>query len=178
MTRPDRLGLALVATRRRRRTDSPIDDLTDPTTLCAWLQARGLEVGECSPGDLTAICELREAIYDSVAAAATDGHPTPSALDILNAVASHPMTERKLLWDTNSGFHLETGPHTLTQALITIARDTVDLLTGPVRDQLRQCEADSCGTVFIAPASGRPRRWCSSATCGNRERVRAHRAGS
>ncbi|WP_372451912.1 CGNR zinc finger domain-containing protein [Nocardia albiluteola] len=41
---------------------------------------------------------------------------------------------------------------------------------------MHQCEAQACGTVFLASPSGRARRGCSSATCGNRERVRAFRA--
>ena len=61
------------------------------------------------------------------------------------------------------------------QALALIARDLVDLVGGPHRVRLHQCEADVCGTFFVDTSRAGSRRWCSSATCGNRARVAAHR---
>jgi predicted RNA-binding Zn ribbon-like protein len=53
-----------------------------------------------------------------------------------------------------------------------LAHATLDLLlTGPT---LRVCSERDCRKVFVA---SRPDRiWCSSGVCGNRTRVRAHRA--
>ncbi|MEV3992887.1 CGNR zinc finger domain-containing protein [Streptomyces sp. NPDC049837] len=61
--------------------------------------------------------------------------------------------------------------------LAVVARDTVELLTDPVaRARLRQCEGDRCDRVYLDTSRGHRRRWCSSETCGNRERVARHRA--
>jgi predicted RNA-binding Zn ribbon-like protein len=60
--------------------------------------------------------------------------------------------------------------------LAVVARDAVELLTDPaVRTSLRQCAGDNCPIVYVDTSRGRRRRWCSSETCGNRERVARHR---
>ncbi|MEV6184416.1 CGNR zinc finger domain-containing protein, partial [Streptomyces sp. NPDC052015] len=62
------------------------------------------------------------------------------------------------------------------ELLAAIARDTVELLTDPAaRASLRHCEGDNCPLVYLDTSRGRRRRWCSSETCGNRERVARHR---
>ncbi|RDI63100.1 CGNR zinc finger domain-containing protein [Nocardia pseudobrasiliensis] len=170
----ERIGLALVATVRRRATREPIERLSDPAALRAWLAEHGLAVDGCSERDLADTRSLREAIYALAEAAAFSGAPEPAALRLVDEIAARPEPRRKLLW--NNGFRIELAPLTTRDALTVIARDTVDLLTGPEGARLHQCEADTCGTVFVVPAAGRPRRWCSSASCGNRERVRAYRA--
>jgi predicted RNA-binding Zn ribbon-like protein len=65
---------------------------------------------------------------------------------------------------------------TADQALTWLARDAIDVLTGPDASRLHQCERDTCGTFFLDTSRGPHRRWCSSKLCGNQARVRAHRA--
>ena len=63
-----------------------------------------------------------------------------------------------------------------TSLLAVVARDAVELLTDPVAcAALRQCAGDNCAIVYLDTSRGRRRRWCSSDTCGNRERVARHR---
>jgi predicted RNA-binding Zn ribbon-like protein len=50
----------------------------------------------------------------------------------------------------------------------------VDLLTSADRERMRQCDDDYCGWVFVDTSARHNRRWCDSADCGNRNRVRAH----
>ncbi|MER6088466.1 CGNR zinc finger domain-containing protein [Streptomyces bluensis] len=60
--------------------------------------------------------------------------------------------------------------------LAVVARDAVELLTDPAAcASLRQCAGDNCPIVYVDTSRGRRRRWCSSETCGNRERVARHR---
>lgn len=171
----ERIGLALVATVGGRYSDAPAERLPDAAALGAWLRAHGLDVTDCTAHDLIQARELREAIFELVEAAVLRRPPRAAALTAVDT-ASRAAANRTLLWDNENGFHLGDGPATVAGALATIALDTADLLTGPDRDRLHQCEAESCGTVFVASPGGRARRWCSSATCGNRERVRAFRA--
>ncbi|MGY4649424.1 CGNR zinc finger domain-containing protein [Mycobacterium sp. URHB0021] len=57
-------------------------------------------------------------------------------------------------------------------ALITlIARQTIDLVTGPLWQQLRPCTAPGCAYYFVKDHFRR--EWCS-ALCGNRARVARH----
>ena len=52
-----------------------------------------------------------------------------------------------------------------------IARDAIELLGGPLREDVRACHAPGCVQYFI---KDHPRReWCSAA-CGNRARVARH----
>ncbi|ERK71913.1 hypothetical protein N136_01733, partial [Leifsonia aquatica ATCC 14665] len=62
------------------------------------------------------------------------------------------------------------------QALGTIARDAVRLF-GPEADgRIRECSADDCDLVYLDTSRSGNRRWCSMQRCGNRAKVRAHRA--
>ena len=58
--------------------------------------------------------------------------------------------------------------------LAVVARSAIDLLTGPWSERVRRCEAPGCPRLFVARDARR--RWCSSATCGNRVRVARHAA--
>jgi predicted RNA-binding Zn ribbon-like protein len=53
---------------------------------------------------------------------------------------------------------------------LAVAAVAGDLLTSPVVRQVRSCPGEGCGWLFLDP-TGR-RRWCSMATCGNREKAR------
>jgi predicted RNA-binding Zn ribbon-like protein len=56
-----------------------------------------------------------------------------------------------------------------------IALDLLDQLTDPP-GPIGRCDDPACGWVFVDTSRGHRRRWCSSADCGNRERVRRHAA--
>lgn len=47
-----------------------------------------------------------------------------------------------------------------------------ELLTGDDLPRLRSCER--CSWLFLDRGRGRPRRWCSMAACGNREKAARH----
>ncbi|CAM5478154.1 hypothetical protein STENM327S_08341 [Streptomyces tendae] len=65
-----------------------------------------------------------------------------------------------------------TGPRLLS----TVARDAIELLTGPHADRVRECGAHNCYLLFVDTSRPGRRRWCAMEHCGNREKVRAHRA--
>jgi predicted RNA-binding Zn ribbon-like protein len=56
-----------------------------------------------------------------------------------------------------------------------IALDLYDQLITP-RGPIGRCGDESCGWVFVDTSRAHSRRWCSSADCGNRNRVRRHQA--
>ena len=60
-------------------------------------------------------------------------------------------------------------------AFATIARDAVDLLTGPLADRIRECAAPDCALLFVDCSRPGRRRWCSGEACGNRVRTKAYR---
>lgn len=63
-----------------------------------------------------------------------------------------------------------------TALLSTVARDAVELFTGPYADRIRECGSDLCKLLFVDTSRPGRRRWCAMEHCGNLHKVRAHRA--
>ncbi|MEU8524401.1 MULTISPECIES: CGNR zinc finger domain-containing protein [Streptomyces] len=123
--------------------------------------------------ELTAVRATRDALW-RLALARAGGEPLPAAdLAVLNAAAAHaPLVATVAADGTRAWAPGATG----TGLLATVARDAVDLLTGPYADRIRVCGADDCALLFADTSRPGRRRWCSMDRCGNRHKVRAHRA--
>jgi predicted RNA-binding Zn ribbon-like protein len=71
---------------------------------------------------------------------------------------------------------------TLQTPLHRLAVESVTLLTAMPRSRVKGCGDSDCGWLFIDGSHRQNRRWCSTADCGNRARVRKFyqrsRAGS
>ncbi len=65
---------------------------------------------------------------------------------------------------------------TAPAALATLARDAVDLFGGPLASRIRVCAAADCGLLLVDTSRPGRRRWCSMQRCGNRAKIRDHRA--
>lgn len=154
-------------------TDHPVERLPSAERLAEWLSSRDLApVAAPDERDLRRARRLREALR-ALALAAVDGTgPDPEAVETLNRwLAASP---GRLRARPAAPSITLSPPADASQALARIARAAAEDLGGPTAAHLRTCQADDCGAVFIDPS--RRRRWCSSATCGNRARVRAHRS--
>ncbi|RKR75587.1 CGNR zinc finger domain-containing protein [Frondihabitans australicus] len=155
------------------------DGLLVPADLDDFLRERfdglGAPAGDRELHDARA---LRDAIA-RLALNAADGHlPRPDDIDIVNLYAALPDVPPSL-----GGGRRQAGAGRLRvgQALASIARDAVRLFgeVGFVGDpgrRIRHCSAEDCGLVFADESRAGSRRWCSMTTCGNRAKVRAHRA--
>ena len=77
---------------------------------------------------------------------------------------------------TVGGLRSWATPVTGAQLLATIARDAIELFTGPYADRVRECAGDNCALIFVDTSRPGSRRWCSMERCGNRHKVRAHRS--
>jgi predicted RNA-binding Zn ribbon-like protein len=62
-----------------------------------------------------------------------------------------------------------------TAGLSALARDAIDLLTGPLGHRIRVCAAEGCELLFVDASRPGTRRWCSMQRCGNLTKVRTHR---
>jgi predicted RNA-binding Zn ribbon-like protein len=63
----------------------------------------------------------------------------------------------------------------IAAALSVLAADAVAILASPLVDRVRLCP--ECRMMFVDRSAAGRRRWCSSASgCGNRIKVRQHRA--
>lgn len=142
--------------------------------LGEWLAARygRLDAGETSDRDLTDALALRVAI-DRLAAAAADRAPLdPDDVDTINLFGATPDIPPAL-----AGGRRQAGAGRLRigQVLSTVARDAITILAVEP-ERIRRCDADDCRRVFRDESRTANRRWCSMQRCGNRAKVRAHRA--
>ena len=135
------------------------------------LDARDVEV---TLEDLVRAKALREAIRESLVAVARGRRPRRRDLESLNAAAAAP----PLVPCVVRGRRAWARPMTGRQLLSTVARDGIDLITGPLAGRIRQCAAADCALVFVDTSRPGSRRWCSMERCGNRQKVRTHRARS
>lgn len=117
---------------------------------------------------------LREDLHAVTVAAADGREPDARALRALQvrivaalAVAS-PRPGLPLEWDLEVARGADL-PHALALAALR-------LLRSPEVARIGRCSDASCGWLYLDHSRNRSRRWCSSADCGNRERVRRHHA--
>jgi predicted RNA-binding Zn ribbon-like protein len=169
------LALDLVNT-RMRRDGSDVDLLRTPADRAAWLRAESARLawsGAVGVADLQAVRTLRAALAVLLAARRKGTRPTTAALRQLNMALATPVVTTRLLWPA-AGPRLAQPPASAKrEALLrTLAVDALAVLTGPGAGLLRECAHPDCVLQFVA--SHPRRRWCSTATCGNRARVARH----
>jgi len=166
-----RTSLDLVATvgeRWRRR----FERLREPGDLGRWLVQSGLHAHApaVSAADLEHARELREAI-DRLARPPRGTDPADVAL--LNRWAAAPALAPQLAPGGRTLRPPAGDP--VRGALAAVARDAVDLLSGPLADRVRECGADDCALLFVDASRPGRRRWCSMEACGNRAKAAAFR---
>jgi len=119
--------------------------------------------------------ELRSAfarIFDPLAAAQS---PPIDAVRTINAQLSTMASYTKLEPDGDRLIATEIAIEPPT-AVGKLAMDFADFLGTYEPHRLRHCGNPECSMVFYDSAKNGTRRWCSMESCGNRHKVRAHRA--
>ncbi|MFJ9106722.1 CGNR zinc finger domain-containing protein [Streptomyces sp. NPDC102283] len=116
---------------------------------------------------------LRDALWRLAEGHVAGEPPGPDDLATLNDAAAHPPLTARL---TPGGGREWAPGGTGTGLLSTVARDAVDLFTGAYAHRIRACGAHGCRLLFVDTSRPGRRRWCSMERCGNRHKVRAHRA--
>ncbi|MGA5515585.1 CGNR zinc finger domain-containing protein [Streptomyces pseudogriseolus] len=172
------LSLNLVATVGRRPV-GPVERMGDAERLAAWCRGVGLTPapGYAADALLRSLHSLRDAAYD-IASSLLDGHhPSPVSVDLVNALAAgEPPAPRLEL--TADGVRSAPGSDLLTEnaLLSAVARDLIGLVSDESRrERLTTCASEVCRMLYLNPASGRPRQWCSMRRCGNTAKAAAHR---
>lgn len=150
------------------------DRWRDASDLARWFSEAGLHVPtHIGPHELQTARELREAIYRLVTAANGGRKPKPVDIDLINQWSAKPVAvpqlsadARQLIWRAAKAFEA---------ALADLARDAIDLVTGPDLAKLHECEEHSCSVLFVDHSRPGKRRWCSMRRCGNRMKKAAFR---
>jgi len=57
-----------------------------------------------------------------------------------------------------------------------VARSATELLTSGDLRNVHQCALETCGWLFLDVSKNKTRRWCAMKLCGNKAKVRHHRA--
>lgn len=166
------LDLAATVGERWRRC---FERLRAPEDLGRWLVESGLL--ETAPShveqrQLEQARALRDAIYRAAKPAGT-APPAPIDVEQINLVAAGPplaprldLTGRRVVWGSD---------RPVDAALATVARDAIDLLSGPLAGRVRECAAPDCALLFVDASRPGQRRWCSMTGCGNRAKTAAYR---
>ncbi|MFJ7288810.1 CGNR zinc finger domain-containing protein [Curtobacterium sp. NPDC098951] len=171
--------------------DEWLSDHTEPIDVGATARelqdARALRAAiarlavAAAPGPASTAAE-RTAVAAGLRAGTGRSRPAPDDIDTVNLFAALPDVPPSL-----PGGRRRAGANRvrLAQALSSVARDAVALFTEVGFDdvaadgqptRLSRCSADDCALVFYDSSRGGTRRWCSMQRCGNRAKVRAHRA--
>ncbi|MGD9528962.1 CGNR zinc finger domain-containing protein [Pseudonocardia sp.] len=131
--------------------------------------------------DLAPAKALRNAIGRVARGLAAGEPPRPADAAVVNdAAARPPLVPRWQLGPDPTtpdrlDRHAPAGGSPVAAALSTLARDAVDLFTGPLARRIRTCSAVDCGLLFVDASRPGTRRWCSMQRCGNLAKVRRHR---
>jgi predicted RNA-binding Zn ribbon-like protein len=170
----DRPSLAFCATvgERWRRG---FERLHSPHDLARWYvdaSISSVRIPITEP-DLDQARMVREAIYRAAKAVIDNRAPTPGDKEIINQAAAAPPPIPRMC---RGGLTLAAaGPDRAASALSAIARDAIDLFTGPEAARLRECASPECGLLFTDTSRPGRRRWCSSSACGGKARAAAYR---
>lgn len=156
-----------------------IDGLADQSAADRWLSdlAHRLPQTDLPSGAWPAVAEivaLRDTVRVALHAAIGAGPQDPAALDAINAASARAASAPMARWRPNAPPELGTSFLSATRRDVVLgafAADAIELLTGPRREDLRECGAPGCVLLYL---KNHPRRaWCSNA-CGNRARQARH----
>ncbi|MFJ6217205.1 CGNR zinc finger domain-containing protein [Streptomyces sp. NPDC092296] len=164
-------SLDFAATLRARRS-TRFEMFATPDRLDAWYRESGIvdAVSPARPDDVEEAKTVREAIYELVTARRLGEEYGDDALAVLNSAARKPSATPQL---TSSGRWTEATPD---EALATVARQAVELLSGPDVPLLKECGNPECTRVYIDRSRGMRRQWCGMESCGNKIKAAAYRA--
>jgi predicted RNA-binding Zn ribbon-like protein len=179
-TAPGELGLVQDFVNSVDLQDGP-ELLTDPDALRSWLVARSLlEPSQpVDEGDLRHAVALREAIRAVIGA--NSGLPVyPVDVATLNEAAAR--SRLRMRFGAEGKARLEpdsTGPVSAMGRLVAA-------LYAGMQDEgwgrLKLCGSQACRWAFYDRSKNHSSRWCTMASCGNREKARRfrsqHKAGA
>jgi predicted RNA-binding Zn ribbon-like protein len=141
--------------------------------LAAWFDERFEVEPSASERDLVDARALADTIARVATAISRGDLPGADDVDMINLFAATPDIPPAL-----AGGRRQAGRSRarVRQALSVMARECVELFSAEQNDRIRECAASDCGYLFYDESRSNNRRWCSMQRCGNRAKVRAHRA--
>ncbi|SRR5712692_1420838 len=153
--------------------DGP-EELTDPNTLGAWLVARGLmepdqPVGE---SDLKHAVAVREAMR-GIIGGNSGARVFPLDLATLNEAATASRMRMRFAADGRA--RLEPDVPGAVGAIGRLVATLYSAMQTEDWERLKLCGSGTCRWAFYDRSKNRSSRWCTMASCGNREKARRFR---
>lgn len=125
---------------------------------------------------------LRETVHQ-VLSTAIVGEPSDTrALTVLNWELSEALSRLRVVHAADNAFVWSwerggDGRELLPEyPLWPVVHSAAKLLISPRFSRVKVCAGEGCAWMFVDESRNKSRRWCDSADCGNRERVRKHLA--
>lgn len=152
------------------------EDLSDPRALRDWLVAKGLLDAAVPPldgSDLKHAVALREAMRAMVGAnTGLRVYPVDHATLNEAAVASR----LRLKFGPDGRPRLEPEAGGATGAMGRLVATLYSAMQSEDWDRLKLCGSGTCRWVLFDRSKNHSSRWCTMATCGNRQKARRFRA--
>jgi predicted RNA-binding Zn ribbon-like protein len=180
--------LDLANTEAYRGTGHEMDLLQSYDMLVAWSLAAGvLQPSEAGPLLAAAAAapeaaakllartrELRAAIHVVMQSVAHRTEPPVATLATLNAFLAEGQVHRQLV-RSHVGYEARFRPEDdMALPIWRLTDSAARLLLSPDHANVRECPGHECGWLFLDTTKNHSRRWCDSADCGNKARVRAY----
>jgi predicted RNA-binding Zn ribbon-like protein len=169
------LSLNLVCTVRHRPSKN-LELLNEPADVSRWLfEAKAIpQLSPVTAAELDRAKRLRKAIFDTASRISEGKPPDRRAVSVINEFAALPLAEVRLDFRSWRPEYLSDAP--IDAGLSAVARDAIDLFTGPQSKLIRTCAEPACRMLFVDASPGAQRRWCSMTRCGSRAKGAAFRS--
>lgn len=173
--------------------DTPVDWIDSGAGLLRWLEQAGLVPAHvlenmraaAMPGELDGVAAQARSLREWFRGFVRDhmGRPLTAealhALEPLNRLLERDEAYTRVAASQGPDGGLEKratrrwrSPESL---LLPIAEALADFVCDEDFTQVKACEGARCTLMFADHTRGHRRRWCSTAVCGNRAKVAAHR---
>jgi predicted RNA-binding Zn ribbon-like protein len=153
--------------------DGP-EELSDPNTLEAWLVAHGLMEPGPTPteADLKDVIAVREAIRGLIGAN-SGGKVYPLDVATLNEAAAASRLRARFGADGRS--RLEPEADGVAGAMGRVVAAVFTAMGDEDWSRLKLCGSATCRWAFFDMSRNHSSRWCTMASCGNRQKARRFR---
>jgi predicted RNA-binding Zn ribbon-like protein len=170
-----RLSLDLACTVRHRPSKN-LELLEEPSDLSRWLvEAKvAAQLSSVTLAQLEDAKRLRQAIFETASRISEAISPVRKSVAVINEFAALPLAKVQLDFLSWRPMYLADNP--IGAGLSAVARDAIDLFTGPQAKLIRACAEPACRMLFVDSSPGARRRWCSMTRCGSRSKGVAFRA--
>ena len=155
---------------------NPTDHLDNPAWIAFFLRQWHFVKPERDSAPVANLKALRSVLRKSCEGLSA-GEPIPASQlrtlnEVLNVAGKQQVIQRQ------NGLRIEFVPETSgwDWIMAEVVRSFADTLSGGETARIKFCRNNNCRWLFYDATKARTRRWCSSKSCGNRERVRRSRA--